>query len=751
MLRAPVSHAEPATPGYPERVLQWTVQEAETCEDISTALYGSPTHVDLVERYNAFRCAAGKPLPKGATLVLPEKVTALAPASLRSVAPAVRARPAGGTWEPATAGMPLHRNDNVNTLAHARADIRFIDRTRVVLAEHTLVVIYGTAAETRVSRTAPSAVQLDEGEVEAGLAALGGRPVSVGVRGGGQVDAQSTDTVVRKKAKRATVSVYDGKAAVKSTGATVEVPARYGSSFEEAKPPTPPRPLPPAPAWTPDTTGGVVIALQGKASLHAAWQAVDDAAAYRVELAGDPEFHELIDREEVPATVHDFRGENLPAGVYYVRVRAIDREDFIGLTTAPLSFVLLGARPDGAAAVPPDGAVWHVNPYATLTFDPRRDVELSVDRAPWGPVPGTLDLAAARPAHLSFRDKASGRERVYDLQYEPVQADLSAHDSPQGGRLKITVRLMGTEGIDVASRVAPRLKLTGEVLAREWPLAFEGTTATALIAIPEPHGELSAHVLDRRGIALGSLTIPASAAPVPPPQRNEPVLVGVTAPFVPLFTGAAPWWTPSPRSGGVLAGGAAVTSVGTGAQVHASGVASFGRVAADVRLASEAMGEDVHPDSAGWLGARLDLGTPDGGHLTWGPALGVGLPMSRGSPPARAELGLAIGALHHRIGWLVNMGARARLESNPARATAPSSQLSLVGGVTYDIQPSLRLWSCLDSYLLNGDADPLLRAGLAGGVEIGRAWFGSAGLRASPQDDAGGWISMQLAAGARAW
>ncbi len=72
--------------------------------------------------------------------------------------------------------MPLYANSSVNTLDQGRADVEFVDRTRVFLAPNTLVVIYGTANQTRVSKTPPAAVEVESGEVKAGLAALRATP-----------------------------------------------------------------------------------------------------------------------------------------------------------------------------------------------------------------------------------------------------------------------------------------------------------------------------------------------------------------------------------------------------------------------------------------------------------------------------------------------------------------------------------------------------------------------------------------------
>jgi hypothetical protein len=276
--------ATPPTPGYPEPVVQWGVQKGETCDDIAKALYGSPRYVGLLQRYNHVACKGGAPLREGLTLVLPEKPTTLPDARLRSMNPDVRARPGGGAWSPAASGMPLFSNYNVNTLDQGRADVEFIDRTRVFLAPNTLVVIYGTATQTQVSKSAPAAVEVDAGEVKAALAALRGESVEVAIKGGGRVSASSRDTVVQRKGDRTTVAVFEGKAGVTAGGKSVEVPTNFGTRFVGVTPPVPPRPLPPPPAWASKLPAVVLVAKGEKGTFDASWSPMPNAKQYRVEL-----------------------------------------------------------------------------------------------------------------------------------------------------------------------------------------------------------------------------------------------------------------------------------------------------------------------------------------------------------------------------------------------------------------------------------------------------------------------------------
>jgi hypothetical protein len=236
--------------------------------------------------------------------------------------------------------MPLYSNYNVNTLDQGRADVEFIDRTRVFLAPNTLVVIYGTASQTQVSKSAPAAVEVDAGEVKAALAALRGESVEVAIKGGGRVSAASRDTVVQRKGDRTTVAVFEGKAGVTSGGKSVEVPTNFGTRFVGVAPPAKPRPLPPAPAWASGLAAAVLVTPvddgglpppkppRGTGVFDASWLPVPKARQYRIELLRERDKPdgttetEIVSRNEVPASITAFHGEQLEIGAYRLQVRA---------------------------------------------------------------------------------------------------------------------------------------------------------------------------------------------------------------------------------------------------------------------------------------------------------------------------------------------------------------------------------------------------------------------------------------------
>ncbi|WP_437969482.1 FecR domain-containing protein [Sorangium sp. So ce260] len=796
-----VSSAAEPTPGYPEAVIQWGVQRGETCDHIAEVLYGSSRHVGLIQRYNRVACGPGTELAEGLTLVLPAEVTSIPDAKIRSMRPDVRARPAGGGWSPAAPGMPLVTNSSVNTLDEGRADIEFVDRTRVLLAPNTLVVIYGTASRTRVSKTPPAAVELEDGEVKAALAALRGQSVEVATSGGGRVSASSRDTVVQRRGGRTTVAVFDGKAGVSSGGASVVVPKDHGTRFTDRSPPARPRPLPPPPEWATADAGPVALAPAGLGVLSASWKPAPGAAGYRVEVARDPELNDLIVREEVKPDVVSFRAEKMPAGAYFLRVRVIDREEYLGVG-AVRRFHLVAARVSGGVA--PAAREITANPYGIVELTPSPALELGLDDGPFGPVPERIDLLQRAPRELRFRERGSAAaERRLDevtslpVRYTKVGASIQAARvaTADGQALEAKVALEGLAGIDVARRVAPRIfaHLPGGVRSAALTGGERGGALTARIPLPpeamRPDEPLRVRldVVDGRGGVLGTsdaelpaAPLPAGAAPRPAPPA-APVL-GAYLPLLPVSAAADVLWL-GPTPPAVAAVGAAAVRSGDGwvaaGQVRASG--AIGPLGLDVALRSNPSGGGEGVGSTGWLGARYRALRLGRSALELGPTLRLGVPMADGSPPVRVEPGIALGGATGRLTWVVDAGARIRAAGGEGSAAGgegsaaggegsaaggedgeggaagagevatSAAQGFLLMGATADAAPWLRLHSALDLHLVHRDgaANDVL-AGLSAGVEAGGALFGALSVRVSPWREAGeGPVTAQIAVGFR--
>ena len=737
--------AEP-TPGFPEPVVQWGVQKGETCEDVAKALYGSAKHVGLLGRYNRVSCKVGVPLTEGQTLVLPATVTTVADAKLRSMSPDVRARPAGGTWNAAASGMPLYSNSSVNTLDRGRADVEFVDRTRVFLAPNTLVVIYGTANQTHVSKTPPAAVEVESGEVKAGLSALRGDPVEVAIKGGGRVSAASRDTVVERKGARTTVAVFDGKAGVVSGGKTIEVPTNFGSRFVGTAAPMPPRPLPPAPAWAAGGTEAIAFAPAGQGQITATWVPEPSAVSYRVELARDETFNDLIAREEVPASILAFRAEKLPAGTYYLHVRAIDREEFLGIASKSRTIRLVDARLETGGGTLKDHTI-EANPYGVLGFGVAPDLEMAIDDGPFGPVPARLDLQKRAPHALHVRARGATAAENIDVTYVKVGAKIEVSPGKDRRSLTTAVTVSGIDGVDVNGRVAPHLRahLPGVGAAAETvtDVALTPGAAPGLFSavIPLPQsidamGPIRLDVVDGRGSVLGTTTTDLAA---PTPAAEKPVVPEA----MPKIGADAPLWSLSPltdvvwfaptaanaAAGGVIAARISGNTVFQG-QLRASG--AIGALGLDAALRSNPTG-NATPDGSAWLGARYRLVRVGQARFELAPSIRFGLPVVSGGPPARFEGAFAAGGASGRLTWLADLGVRIRLRDDNGVGGAPPLDGFLLAGGTADATTWLRFHALVDAHLTPADASGAkLLGGLGAGLEAGGAIFGAASARVSP-------------------
>jgi hypothetical protein len=747
------AHAAPPTPGFPEPVVQWGVQKGETCDDIARSLYGSPKYATLVQRYNHVACKAGAPLKEGLTLILPEKPTTLPDARLKSMNPDVRARSGGAAWSPAAPGMSLYSNYNVNTLDRGRADIEFIDRTRVFLAENTLVVIYGTASQTRVSKTPPASVEVDAGEVKAGLAALRGDAVEVAIKGGGRVSAASRDTVVQRKGERTTVAVFDGKAGVTSGGKSVDVPKNFGTRFVGAAPPIPPRPLPPAPVWAAGGTGNVVLAPGGVGDIEASWTPVPGAIAYRFELSRDEGFHDLLVREEVPANVNAFRGQKLPLppGTYWLSVRAIDKEEYLGIASEQRAIRAVDARVDDAAGKVGPKEI-EVNPYGVLRLGPSTNVEMALDDGPFGPVIDQIDLRRRAPREIRLRPRGSEKVEVVPVRYTKVAAKVDVTSAPGGRSLAIRVALDGFDGVDVRTRVAPsaRVRLPDGVRTVPLDAQRDGSYAgTVVLAAAIERARVD--VVDDRGAVLGT----TEYAPPPPPAATPPKehipQIGAFVPLWPISPAAdVTWFAPTPHDGASVGVGTARGKDGFTfqGQVRASG--SVGPLGLEAALRSGTTDAKT-ADAAAWLGARVRALRFGLSTVELAPSLRAGFPASSTGAPPQLEPALAVGGVAGRFTWLVDAGGRLRLKNDHGDSGVPTGQAFLLAGATMDVLSWLRLNALLDGHLVVRDTGAKNGlGGLALGVEAGGPVFGALSLRVSPWNDPDiGPFAAQLALGFR--
>jgi hypothetical protein len=646
----------------------------------------------------------------------------------------------------------------VNTLDQGRADVEFIDRTRVFLAPNTLVVIYGTASQTQVSKTPPPAVEVEAGEVKAGLAALRGDAVDVAIKGGGRVSASSRDTVVQRKGDRTTVEVFDGKAGVSSGGKVVNVPEKFGTRFVGVAPPAPPRPLPPPPAWDPASVTSALAARGAKGVVTVSWTPAKDASAYRVELWRDgPTEPVLVSREEVPPTTTAFRGELAP-GTYKLAVRTIDKEEYLGIAAEDVLLVLEASTLGGGV----QGKTIDANPYGAIDLTPDAELEMSVDGGPFGPMVPRFDLLRFAPKEIRLRRRGTAAEAVVTVRYADVKATFPQPPGVEGGVLVIRAKLSNVDGIDVAERVKATARVHLADGVRTVALSAANGTLSGTLAIVAPPGT-RIDIVDGRGVVLGSTEVQGEVAPSAPLVPRRYVPLGAWAPlWQPSSITDVVWLAPTAIDGAVVSTALVKGPGSWAAQGQVRGSGSVGPVGVDGALRTDTT--DGTTSLAGaWLGVRgrvlrladdparaLDGAVTPGFELA--PALRLQIPVSSAGSPAELEPAVALGGGRDRFTWLVDVGGRGRLGSDTNDTGAPKGQAFLLGGGSFDALAWLRVHAALDAHLAFPQTGKLLfRGGLGLGAEAGTTFFGGVALRLSPAPDAGTGVFMgQLAVGYRA-
>jgi hypothetical protein len=187
--------------------------------------------------------------------------------------------------------------------------------------------------------------------------------------------------------------------------------------------------LPPAPAWE-GATAPLVLATHEGGSIRAEWAAVKDAKSYRVEIARDDTFRDLIAREEVGAAVRSFRADKMSPGRYFVAVRAIDTDEYLGVAAKrTVDVVELDIGVKNAVFT---GSEVVANPYAAIAFKTGFKTELAIDDGPFGPIPAVLDLTKRAPAKMRFRPQ--GAEAPYDVTVRYTEVSRAGHGDAREGR-----------------------------------------------------------------------------------------------------------------------------------------------------------------------------------------------------------------------------------------------------------------------------------------------------------------------------
>lgn len=350
------------------RIRTYTVQPGDSIWSIAAEFYGSGEKYQIIYNHNKFIGLAPYILKPGQVLTLPEGEVS-PEAQVEWVRKEVKAKPPRSLdWIEASQKMNLWTRYQVATGDESAVHIVFEDASDLSVGDNAMLVIYGGTSKTakKTART-KTQVLVREGTVRGGLASLDGKvpPMEIETPSG-MLDVNSTDTQVQVDGTSSAISVYEGEVDVKAQGTTVKIPKDQGTVVEKGKKPEAPRPLPPPPGWqiVGDGAAVAIVPANGKAQFEAAWTAVGNAKWYRVELAQDDKFKQMITSVEVDAKTTRFMLEQVPVGRYFARISAKDARKLQGRASKPLQIDVVGIN--SSRLMTYDDGRWEVQGFAKL-------------------------------------------------------------------------------------------------------------------------------------------------------------------------------------------------------------------------------------------------------------------------------------------------------------------------------------------------------------------------------------------------
>ena len=324
----------------------YTVRPGDNLWTLGRVLLLDRDRWQALQRLNAIDAPAR--LRPGSRLKIPLDWLKIRPAAVivEAVSGEVDYRPArGGEGVPLGRGDALVAGDTITTGTGAKAVLRFADGSRLDVLPESEVVL--DAVDLIGNRAIVSArVTVERGRVGARVVPVPGGAAAFELWTGPATTAvRGTDLRVKlfDGGSATTTELLDGSAEVAASDVAETLSAGFGARTERGSPPSPPRPLLPAPEL-----GDAPILLE-RLPPRLPVPPVEGAAAYRVELASDPELNRLV-RDVVGKRPEVGLGD-VPDGAYALAVRAIDADGIEGRTA--LGRVEIDARPAPPAPIAP--------------------------------------------------------------------------------------------------------------------------------------------------------------------------------------------------------------------------------------------------------------------------------------------------------------------------------------------------------------------------------------------------------------
>lgn len=228
-------------------------------------------------------------------------------------------------WTDAAVGIAVHNRDALQTFANSRARVEFTTDNELRIGQNSLVIFRSGAADVFLGRRDPAVVVL-EGELNGRVNADYGSFVAELPAGLVRLsaDGDSADPADFKLSvnpdNSSTIAIYSGQADISINGQRYHITANKALTISEDGRTSGIRDLPSAPIIRGPDAGSIAWFREMPPRVNFRWQGVDDVPRYRLEIAADERFEEILVDEYFDNT--SFTHGNLPAGDYFWRVSA---------------------------------------------------------------------------------------------------------------------------------------------------------------------------------------------------------------------------------------------------------------------------------------------------------------------------------------------------------------------------------------------------------------------------------------------
>ena len=230
-------------------------------------------------------------------------------------------------WTSASEGNTVRNRDAVQTFHNSRARVDFETDNELRIGQNSLVVFRSGAADPFLERHDPAVVVMSgelSGTVNADYGSFGVRfPAGlVELKADGRSGQGVDFRVGVNPDESSTISILSGQADVNIAGEHYRVSAEQGITITKDGRTLGARALPSLPAIREPKHNAIARYLAAPPRVTFRWGEVANAQNYRLEIAEDPQFEEILVDEML--TDASFTHGNLSSGDYFWRISARD-------------------------------------------------------------------------------------------------------------------------------------------------------------------------------------------------------------------------------------------------------------------------------------------------------------------------------------------------------------------------------------------------------------------------------------------